>query len=105
MGQRSKHKTNIGCLIHKCGAPVKIKGFPDGSAGKESACNAGDTGDAASILGLGRSPGGENSNPLQHFCLGNLKDRAAWWFTVQRVSNSLKGHKESDTTEGLSIYA
>ena len=31
-------------------------GFPDGSAGKESACNAGDLG---SILGLGRSPGEE----------------------------------------------
>ena len=32
-------------------------GFPDGSAGKESACNAGDTGDAVSIPGSGRSPG------------------------------------------------
>ena len=30
-------------------------GFPDGSAGKESACNVGDTG---SIPGSGRSPGG-----------------------------------------------
>ena len=29
-------------------------GFPGGSAGKESACNAGDLG---SIPGLGRSPG------------------------------------------------
>ena len=31
-------------------------GFPDGSAGKESACNVGDLG---SITGLGRFPGGE----------------------------------------------
>ena len=32
--------------------------FPDGSVGKKSACSAGDTGDAASIPGLGQSPGG-----------------------------------------------
>ena len=31
--------------------------------GKECACNAGDPG---SIPGLGRSPGEENGNPLQH---------------------------------------
>ena len=30
-------------------------GFPDDSSGKESACNAGDTGDASSIPGLERS--------------------------------------------------
>jgi len=36
-------------------------GFPDGSDGKESACNSGDLG---SIPGLGRSPGGGHSNPL-----------------------------------------
>ena len=35
-----------------------IQGFPDGSAGKESTCNAGDTGDADLIPGLGRSSGG-----------------------------------------------
>ena len=33
-------------------------GYTNGSAGKESACNAGDIGDASSILGWGRSPGG-----------------------------------------------
>ena len=32
--------------------------FPDGSAGKESACNAGDAGDSGPIPGLERSPGG-----------------------------------------------
>ena len=34
---------------------MKIKGFPDSSAGKESTCKVGDLG---SIPGLGRSPGG-----------------------------------------------
>ena len=31
-------------------------GFPSGSVGKESACNAGDAGDVGSIPGSGRSP-------------------------------------------------
>ena len=39
-------------------------GFPSGSVGKESACNAGDTGDMGLIHGLGRSPGEGNDNPL-----------------------------------------
>ena len=43
-------------------------GFPGGSAGEESACNAGDLG---SIPGLGRSPGEGNSYPLQYSSLEN----------------------------------
>ena len=43
-------------------------GFPGGSAGKESACSAGDLG---SISGLGRSLGGGHGNPLQYPCLEN----------------------------------
>ena len=42
--------------------------FPGGSAGKESACNAGDVG---SIPGLGRSPGEGNGYPLQYSGLEN----------------------------------
>ena len=44
---------------------------------KESAGNAGDTGDSDSILGSGRSPGGGNDNPLQYSCLNNPMDRGA----------------------------
>ena len=40
-------------------------GFSYGSAGKEYTCNAGDSGNAGSILGPGRSPGGGNGNLLQ----------------------------------------
>ena len=43
-------------------------GFPGGSAGKESACSAGDLG---SIPGLGRSPGGGKGYPLQYSGLKN----------------------------------
>ena len=50
------------------------RGFPRGSDNKESACNVGDLG---SISGSGRSPGGENSNPLQYSCLGNPMNREA----------------------------
>ena len=39
-------------------------GFHDGSAGKESTYNAGDTGDLGLIPGQVRSPGGGHGNPL-----------------------------------------
>ena len=45
--------------------------FPGGSAGKESACNAGDLG---SIPGLGRSPGEEKDYPLQYSGLESSLD-------------------------------
>ena len=63
-------------------------GFPSSSNGKESACNAGNTGDAGSIPGSGRSPGGGNVNPLQYSCMQNLMDREAWQATVHRVTKS-----------------
>ena len=62
-------------------------GFPHGSVGKESACNAGDPG---SIPGSGRSPGEENNNPLQYSCLENPMDRGAWQATVHGVAKT--GH-------------
>ena len=50
-------------------------GFPDGSEGKGSSCNVGDTEDVGLIHGLERSPGGRNGNPLQYSCPGNPRDR------------------------------
>ena len=64
---------------------IHTMGFPGGSDGKESACNAGDLG---SVLGLGRSPGEENGNPPQYSCLDNTMDRGAWWATVRGVTKS-----------------
>ena len=63
-------------------------GFPNGSAGKESACNVGDTGDAGSISESGTSPGGGNRNPLQYSGLKRSLYRGAWWTVVQRVAKS-----------------
>ena len=47
------------------------RGFPGGSAGKESACNVGDLG---LIPGLGRSPGERKGYPLQYSNLENSMD-------------------------------
>ena len=50
--------------------PVSL-GFPCGSAGKESTCNAGDM---SSIPGLGRSPEEGNHYPLQYSGLEKSRD-------------------------------
>ena len=41
------------------------------------------------ILGLGRSPGEGNSNPLQYSCLRNSMNRGAWWAIVHGVAKEL----------------
>ena len=53
---------------------------------KNLAGTAGDTRDAGSIPGSGRSPGVGNGNPLWYFYLENPKDRGAWWATVHGVT-------------------
>ena len=63
-------------------------GFPGGSVGNESACNAEDTGAEGSVPGSGRSPGEEHGNPLQFSCLENPVDRGAWQATVPGVTKS-----------------
>ena len=65
-------------------------GFPYGTAGKESVCNAGDLG---SIPKLGRSPGEGKGYPLQYSGLENSMDCIVHG-----------GHKELDTTEPLSLH-
>ena len=62
-----------------------IRAFSDGSAGKETACNAGDV---SLIPGSGRSPGGGHGNPRQYSCLKNPMDWEAWRTTVQGVAKS-----------------
>ena len=68
-------------------------GFPRDLSGKESICQTGGTGDADSVLGWGRSPGGGNGNPLQYSCLEKSHGQRS------PVGYSPWGRKESDTTE------
>ena len=71
---------------------ILLKGFPGGSGGRESACNAGDPG---SILGLRRSPGERNCKPTQYSCLENPMDWGAWCATVHGVAKSQTGLSSS----------
>ena len=58
-----------------------------GSVVKNLSAKTGDTGDVNLTAESGRSPGGENGNPLQYSCMDNL------W-----------GHKESAMTEQLNTH-
>ena len=68
----------------------KTKGFPCGSDCKESACNVRDL---DLILGLGRSPGGGQGNPLWYSCLENPHGQKSL------AGYSPWRHKELDMTE------
>ena len=67
-------------------SPWGRMGFPGGSDGKESTCNAGDLG---LIPGLGRSPGEGCGNPLQYSCVDNSMDSGDWWTIVCGIAKSL----------------
>ena len=62
---------------------ISFTGFPGASDGKDSACNAGNSG---LIPGLGRSPGGGIGYPLQYSCLEN--HRGVWQAVVHGVAKS-----------------
>ena len=77
-------------------------GPPGGSAGKESACNAGDLG---FIPGLGRSPGGGHGNPPQYSCQENPHGQ---WSPVDCTPWSPKKLSMSEwltTTQHMLYYA
>ena len=63
--------------------------LPGGAVVKNLPANAGDTRDAGSIPGLGRSP---REGILQYSCMRDPMDRRAWQSTVHGVT------KELDTT-------
>ena len=86
-----KISVHIKCLASECHL---LPGFPSGSDGKESACNAGDPGLSP---GSERSPGEGNGYPVQHFCLEIPHGQRSL------VGYSPWGSKESDTTEWLTL--
>ena len=63
-------------------------GFPQWLSGKESAHDAGDTGDAGSNPGWGRSPGEGHGNLLQYSCLETSRHIGASRATVHEVTKS-----------------
>ena len=86
--KKKQNKFNKADLTKRKRAIMEIanrstQGFPGGSTGKESACNAGDLN---SIPGLGRYPRGGHGNPLQYSYLE--MDRGAWWATVHGIAKS-----------------
>ena len=87
------------------------KGFPDGSVGKESTCNAGDPG---LIPGLGRSPGEGKGYPLQYSSLQNSMDCIDHGVTKSQTqlnnfhshsTKSKKWKKFHSTASSVSSYA
>ena len=70
---------------------------------KNLPASAGDIRDLGSILGLGRSPGGRDGNPLQYSCLKNPMDRGAWWATVHIVEKSQRQLKQLSMHVNLSL--
>ena len=80
---------------------VRLTGFPGSSAGKESACNAGDS---SSIPGSGSSPGEGIGYPLQYSwaslvaqLLKNLPARQKTWVQFLGLEVLLK--------EGMAIHS
>ena len=64
---------------------------------KNLPANAGDTRDADSIPGSGRSPGGGKGNPLQYSCLKNSMGRGAWQAAVHGVTTNRTRLKQLST--------
>ena len=73
--------------------PDPKEGFPGGAVVKNLLANAGDTRDASSIPGWGKTPGEGSGNTLQYSCLENAKDQKSL------AGYSLWGRQESHTTE------
>ena len=82
-----------GCWAAPSSAPKLLTGdpahpgvFPGGSDGKESACSEGDLGSCSPWVG--KMPWRRKWQPTPVSCLGNARDRGAWWVTVHGVAKS-----------------
>jgi len=70
-------------------------GFPNGSDGKQSVCNAGDK------PWIGNFPWRRECNLLQYSCLENPMDRGAWQATVHRVTKNKTQLKQFSMLEKM----
>ena len=80
-----------------CAAFYIYHTLTDGSAGKESACSAGETGDVSSVPGLGRCPGGGKCYTFQYSCLKNPMDRRAGRPNSPKCLKELNATKHTTT--------
>ena len=80
---------------------VNTRGLPGGSAVKSLPVMPGDAG---SIPGSERSPGGGYGNPLQYSCLEIPMDRGVWQAAVHGVTSSQTGRSDlaRNTSRGQS---
>ena len=79
---------NLENMNYKFASFLLSTGLPQCFVGKESTCNAGDTGDMGSVPGSGRSAGGGHGSSVQYFGLENPMARGVWWASVQMVTKS-----------------
>ena len=75
--------------------------FPGGAVAKNPPANSGEVG---WVLVLGRSPGGENGNPLQYFCPENSIDRGAWQATVYGVKSDATVHTRPNDQRSIILF-
>ena len=78
-------QTRMFCLA------LNLTGLPVGTVVNNPPANTGDAGNSGSILGLGRSPGGRNGNPLQYsvqFSLSVMSNSASPWTAACQASLS-----------------
>ena len=84
------------------GIIVRIQGFLHGSAGEDSTCSAGDTGDADSIPGfMSTSSVGGHGNPLQCSCQKNPVDRGVWGWRGLQSKGLQRGQRDWATKHSV----
>ena len=99
-GSKCRVRKPIPCPWYYAGLTAG-HGHASGSVVQNSSAN---TGDAGSIPGLERSPGGRDGNPLQYSFLGNPVNRGAQQATVYGVAKSwawLSTHTHTQCTEHM----
>ncbi|KAM9700771.1 centromere protein P isoform 2-T2 [Dama dama] len=80
---------SLRCFVEWCDYRKRtFKHFKAPLVMKNPSANAGEVRHTGLIPGLGRSPGGGHTNPLQYSCVENLVDRGAWQATVHGVAKS-----------------
>ena len=66
-----------------------MRGFPIGTAGKESTCNASDVGDIVQSLSQ-EDPWRRKWKPTPVFLPGKSRDRGAWRATIHEVTKRVR---------------